>query len=256
MKKTALLAAAAALMVATPAMAGGGHVGLSYGSTDAGDSDTDSYQIEGAIGQNNGGWGFQLEGALGQSDNEGGDSDTFTFGGHIYWASDNWRIGGVVATTKLDDDASSSADEMAYGLEGSVNVAPNAVLFGSATFGETEFLVDIDTWNADIGLNYYFSDNFRVGANVGTGNLDAGSGVDFDTTTYGVNAEWQPGSMPLSFTLGFSSFDVDEFLFDDSLDTISIGARWNFGGSTLRERDNQTPFEARTALYQRAFDLR
>ncbi|MBX3428502.1 MAG: porin [Hyphomonadaceae bacterium] len=251
MKKTALLAAVAAAFVATPAFAGG-HVGVSYGNTDASGTDGDTWQVEGAWGGTSGALGFQLDAGVGNTDaGSAGDIDDYTIAGHLYWHNDNWNVGGVIATTNLDGGGASNVDETVYGVEGSINLAPNAVLLGSYTVGQTEFLVDLDSWNFDVGLNYYFTDNFRVSGNVGTGNLDAGGGADFDTTTWGINAEWQLSSTPVSFTAGYSSLDADTF---GDFDTFKVGVRWNWGG-TLRDRDNTTPFETQSGLYQRVYGL-
>lgn len=250
MKKTALLAAAAAMFAATPAFATG-HVGLAYTNTDSGTTDADTWQVEGAFGGASGSIGYQLDGGIGQSASSGSDVDHYTIAGHLFWHTDNWNLGAVIATANIED-GSISVDEIAYGVEGTYNVAPNAVLSGSYTIGETEFLTaDIDAWNADLGFDYYFTDNFRVGAALGSGNLDFGGGADFDTSTYGIDAEWQLSSLPLSFRAGWSTFDSDAF---GDYDSLSIGVRWNFGG-TLRERDQATPFETQTALFQRVYGL-
>lgn len=250
MKKTALLAALAAAFIATPAMAqSGGHVGVTYGNTDSDLTDGDTWQVEGAFGGNSGSVGYQLDAGIGSTDAGGSDVDNRTIAGHLYWHTDTWNLGGVIATTNLDDG--DSVDETVYGVEGTFNLAPNAVLTGSYTVGETEFIVDLDTWNADVGLNYYFTDNFRVSGNLGTGNLDAGGGADFDTTSYGINAEWQLSSAPVSFTAGYSTIDTDVL---GEYDTLKVGVRWNWGG-TLRERDAATPFETQTGLYQRVYGI-
>lgn len=252
MKKTALLAAAAALFMATPAMAqSGGSVGLNYGTTETESDDFDTLQVDAAFGGASGAWGYQIDGGVGSTEADSDDISHFTLGGHVYWTGGNWRLGGVVAFTSVDDD-SDSVDETAYGVEGSWNLGPNAVVLGSYTVGETEFLVDVDTSNADLGLNYYFTDNFRVGGNIGSGNLDFGSG-DVDTSTFGLNAEWQPWTTPVSFRIGYDTYEVDDFLISD-FETLTVGARWNWGGS-LRERDNATPFNTRTGLYQRVYGI-
>ncbi len=250
MKKIALFAAVAAAFIATPAMAqSGGHVGVTYGNTDSDATDGDTWQVEGAFGGNSGSIGYQLDAGIGNTDaGTAGDIDNRTIAGHLYWHSDNWNLGAVIATTNLDDGG--SVDETVYGIEGSFNVASNAVITGSYTVGESEFLVDVDTWNLDAGLNYYFTDNFRVSGNIGTGNLDFGGG-DIDTSTFGVGAEWQLASTPISFTADWSTFDADAF---GDYDTLKVGVRWNWGG-TLRERDAATPFDTQTALYQRVYGL-
>lgn len=252
MKKTALLAAVAAAFVASPAFAAGGHVGLAYNSSETDTNDGDGYQLEGAIGGASGSVGYQFDAGIGNTDFDvGGDVDHRTIAGHLFWHTDSWNLGGVIATTNVEDDTT-SADELVYGIEGTFNIAPNAVLGGSYTTGESEFLtIDIDTWNADVGLSYYFTDNFVVHGGLGTGNLDFGGGADFDTSSFDISGEWQMAAAPVSFRVGYSSTDTDVF---GEYDTWSVGVRWNFGG-TLRDRDTATPFETKTGLYQRAYGL-
>lgn len=255
MKKSALVAAVAALMASTPAMANG-YVGAVYGNTDLGGGDLDTWQVEGAFGHNAGAWGFQGDGSIGNSDGGGGDLDHWTLAGHLYWGGAGWRIGGVIATSQLDGGGGADVEELVYGVETSFDISPNSVILASATFGEVDFLgTDIDTWNIDGAWNFYTAPNFRFGLALGVGNLDAG-GVDADTFTGGVNAEWAPfTTVPISFTAGWNHFDDDNTLVGET-DTLSIGARWNFGGGSLRDRDNATPFDTRTGLYSRVLDLR
>jgi long-subunit fatty acid transport protein len=256
MKKTALLAAAAALFVATPAMAqsAGGYVGLNYGNTEIGDDEADTIQIDAAIGGNHSPVGFQFDVGYGQTEiDSGGDFDHVTLAGHVYWNTENFRLGAVVVNSSLSEDDAADVDEIAYGIEGGIDIGSNFVLSGSYTWGETEFLVDLDTTNLDIGGAFYISDNFRIGGTVGAGTLDAGGGSDeVDTTTIGLNAEYQLSGMPLSFRASYDSFDADDTL-TDSVDTFKLGARWAFGLGTLRERDAATPFDTRAPLFQRLY---
>lgn len=248
MKKSALLAAAAALFVATPAMAqSGGSIGLGYTNID---EEGDLYQLDGAFGSANGSFGFQIDAGLGNTDS---DFNTQTVAGHLYWNGGGWRLGGVIAHSNIDADVAAPS-ETVYGLEGTWNLGANTVLLGSYTIGNADFVfIEADTWNADIGLNHYFSDNLRIGGSIGTGAVDADGFAKLDTMSYRINGEWQPWTTPVSFTLGWSGFDPDS---SDNVDAWSIGARWNFGGSTLRERDNATPFDTRTAFFARLYDLR
>jgi hypothetical protein len=246
MKKTVLLAAAAALFAATPAFAqSGGSVGLNYTSIE---DDEEGYQIDGAFGSTSGAVGFQIDAGYGQFD----DLDTQTLAGHLFYNGGNWRLGGVFAYTNLEFSGD-GLDETAYGIEGSFDLGPQTVALASYTMGEAEFLADLDTSFFDVGLNHYFSDNFRVGGAYGFGNIDGGAG-DVDASHWRLNAEWAPFTAPVSFTAGYNSFDVDDS--GDSLSSWSIGARWGFGGSNLRERDNATPFDARTGFWQRFYDVR
>ena len=255
--KTALLAAAAALMTATPAAAAsGGFVGLEYGNSDVefiGDVEFDVWQGEGAFGWNSGGWGAQLGGSFGNVEPEGGsDGDVWTVDGHLYWDGGGWRIGGVIAHTDLDFGGGGSIDETAYGAEAMFNLGPNTNIWVSALASEAEFLADADTWSLDGGVNFYASPNFRLGAFIGTGNVDFGGGFDADSFSAGVNAEFQPFSFPLSFTAGWNHYEVDDAGLES--DNLQIGARWNFGG-TVQERDAAVPFNGRTNFLDRLFGV-
>ncbi len=245
MKKTVLLAAAAALFAATPAFAqSGGSVGLNYTSIE---DEEEGFQIDGEFGSTSGAIGFQVDAGFGQFD----DTDSTTIAGHLFYNGGNWRLGGVVAFTNLEFDGD-GVDETAYGVEGSFDLGPQTVVLGSYTVGEAEFLADLDTSYFDVGLNHYFTDNFRVGGSYGFGNLES-TGGDVDASNWRLNAEWAPFTSPISFTAGYNSFDVDDS--GDSLSSWSIGARWGFGGGTLRERDNATPFDTRTGFWQRFYDI-
>lgn len=249
MKKTALFAAVAAMFAATPAMAGG-YVGAVYGNTDlGGSSDGESWQGEAAFGHSSGSVGFQLEGSLGSLE---GDADTYAYGGHLYWqGSSSWRLGGVLQGSNVDS-GSAEIDEFVYGVEGSADIGPNTVLGASATLGSIDFLgADGDTWNVDANVAFYPSSNFRIGGTLGAGNIDLGVG-DLDTTTAGIDAEYLFSSIPISLTAGYLHLDADTL----DADTLSVGLRWNFGGDSLRDRDNATPFNVRTPLYGRVLDIR
>lgn len=250
MKKTALFAAAAALFAATPAAAQvGGHVGLGYTTTESSTDEESAWQLEGALGGASGSIGYQVDAGIGSIDFGTGDADSLTLAGHLYLNGGNWRLGGVIATANLD--AAIEIEELVYGVEGTLNLGPNVVALASYTVGEVDTIVDVDTWNADFGLRFYVSDNLSISGALGFGNLDAG-GTDSDTTSLGIRGEWQPWTAPVSLSLGYERFEVDGAF--DEYDTLSFGVRWNFGG-TLRERDNATPFETRTGLYQRIYGL-
>lgn len=105
-------------------------------------------------------------------------------------------------------------------------------------------LFEADSWNVDAALNFYSGDNFRFGGTFGKGNLDAG-GVEGDSTTYGLNAEFKPASWPVSVGVDYTHFEED--LADSERDVFLLAARWNFA-ETLRSRDNSAPFVTRGNL--------
>lgn len=252
MKKTALLAAAAAMMMATPAAAQG-YLGLEYGNgtIDFGgpDTDIDVWQGEGGFGFGGAGnWGGQLDGSIGNLEaSGGGDADFWTLNGHLWWQGSGWRLGGVVAHSDVD-----SIDETQYGAIGSFDISTNATLWSSYTIGEVNGGGSADLSNWDIGVNFYASPNIRVGGFFGLGNIDGGGG-DIDTTSYGINGEFQPWTAPVSITLGWNNFDIDDVNANTSV--FQIGARWNFGGGTVQERNNATPFDTNTGYANRLYGI-
>ncbi len=254
MKKTALLAAAAAMMMATPAAAQG-YLGLEYGNgtIDFGgpDTDIDVWQGEGAFGFGSGGSiAGSIDGSIGTIDASGGDADFWTLGGHLWWQTGGWKLGGVVTTTQIDDGG--TIDELQYGVIGSWDLSPNASIWSSYTIGEVDSGPDADLSNWDLGANFYVSPNIRIGGFFGLGNIDGGGG-DVDTTSYGINGEFQPWTAPVSITLGWNAFEVDDVGVDSN--TFQIGARWNFGGGTVQERNNATPFETNTGYLNRLYGV-
>lgn len=252
MKKTGLLAAAAVLMMAAPASANG-YLGLEYGNADLSfggpSGDVDVWQGEGAFGWTSGNWGGQVGGSLGNVDGGSGDADFWTLNGHVYWDAGSWRIGGVVATTSIDE--SSNIEEWAYGLEALFETSANSNIVGSLTMGDVDG--DADLWNFDIGGNFYTSPNVRFGGFVGFGNIDPDSTTDADTMSYGLNTEFQPWSAPVSITLGWNHFEIDDVGVDS--DTLQVGARWNFGGGTIQDRNNAAPFDTHTGYLNRFYGI-
>lgn len=253
MKKTALLAAAAAMMMATPAAAQG-YLGLEYGngSVDVGvDQDLDLWQGEGAFGF--GGttnWGGQFDASIGNVSADTGDADFWTLGGHLWWQGSGWRLGGVVTTTSIDDGG--SIDETQYGVEGSYDFGPNTSLWSSYTMGEVDSggaSADLSNW--DIGANFYASPNVRIGGFIGFGSIDIAG--DVDTTSWGINGEFQPWSAPISITAGWNNFEIEDANIEAN--AFTIGARWNFGGGTLQERNNSTPFDTNTGYVNRLYGI-
>lgn len=253
MKKTTLLAAAAALMMATPAAAQG-YLGVEYSNDTidflGSDTDIDLWEGEGAFGWNSGSWGGQIGANIGTLESDGFEGDFSSFDGHLYFDGGAWKLGGLLASTQVDDGG--GLEETMYGIEGMFDISPNSNIFASYTTGESEFLTDWDISNFDAGVNFYASPNMRIGGFVGAGNIDSG-GLDADSFSFGVNGEFQPWTAPVSITLGWNSFEVEDL--DLEASTFSVGARWNFGGGTLQERNNATPFNTPAGLLSRIYGI-
>ena len=180
----------------------------------------------------------------------GFDLDGWSLAGHVWWGGSGWRLGGVLAASNAEGPGSFEVDEMVYGVEGTFDAGPSVVLASSITVGDGDFvLFDYETWNWDVGGNFYASPNVRLGGTIGIGNVDIDGLGDADSMSFGLHGEFQPWSAPVSLTVGWNKYEIDDI--DVEADMFHVGARWNIGGGTLRDRDNAVPFETRTGVVPR-----
>ena len=224
MKKTTFLGAAAiALMAATSAHAQSGFVGLSYQSSD--DTSIDATALSGSVAA---GANFQLDGRYGSLDAGGGtDIDVWNVGGHLFSRGEQWLWGGYIGFSSLDASGGPSLDETTFALETQYYMA-RTTFSGALGYTDTDFFgTGLKQTAIDLELRHFVSDNFSIQANAGFGNVD-GSGGDADVSTYGIGAEAQLGSAPVSIYGGFQHAELDG---STGVDSVGIGARWNFGGS-------------------------
>lgn len=226
--KKYLLGAAAALAIAAPGVASAqsGYVDLGYSTTEVGSADVDTTTLGGAYAWGgNGSLGFQVDGLIGSHEyDSGGDADTYNLGGHLFTRNDNYLLGGF-ASVGMADFGSFDYDYYTVGVEGSYYLSRTS-LNGALSYSDANDL-NTDATLLDLGATHFVTDNFSFGGTVGFGEL-----ADLDYVGYGVNAEYQFSGVPISIYGGYNNNDYDSF---DS-ETLSIGVRWNFGGSLL-ERD-------------------
>jgi hypothetical protein len=227
MKKTAFLGvAAAAFMMAGAAHAQGGYVGLSYQSTDAGGpDDLTSTAISGAtlLGEH-----VQIDGRYASLDAGGSSTgDYWNINGHLFSRSESGLFGAFAGYNSLDEGG--SLNEWSAGIEGQFYM--NRTTFtGQLGYSDTEG--DVKVTHLDAEARHFVSDNFSIQGNLGGGNIEI-SGSDGDYLSYGVGAEVQFSGAPVSIYGGYQVFDGD----GDSLNTIGVGVRYNFGGASLFERN-------------------
>lgn len=222
MKKTALLTAAAALMMATPAMAQG-YVDVSYMNADVfGSGDIDTFSLGGAaaLGAN-----FQLDARYAHLEATG-SADAFQIGGHLFSRGPQWLWGGYVGYTDLD-----SSGEWTAAFQTQFYMS-RTTLSGDLVYSDPEGS-STDFWGLDGELRHFATDNFSIQGNLGFGQVSGGGSAD--TWSAGIGAEWQMTSAPISIYGGYQRFDIDGA--PDATDAFGIGARWNFGGQSLFERN-------------------
>ena len=240
--KKFLLGAAAALAIAAPGVASAqsGYVDLGYSTTDVG-SDIDAWTIGGAYAWGgNGSLGVQLDGVIGshEYDTGGVDVDTYNFGAHLFTRNDSYLFGGFASIGNTDFSVF-DYDYYTVGLEGAYYLA-RTTLNGALSYSEADDL-NSDATALDLGATHFVTDNFSFGGTVGFGEIS-----DLDFVSFGVGAEYQFTGAPISVFGGYNTTDYDAF----DADTLSVGVRWNFGGS-LFDRDRSGASQSRNTGFGR-----
>ncbi|MGQ0534072.1 MAG: hypothetical protein ACT4OF_15480 [Caulobacteraceae bacterium] len=232
--KKLLLGAAAALAIGAPGVASAqtGYVDLGYSSTEAEiggiDLEGDGWTVGGAAawgGQ--GSVGFQVDATVGQSE----DVSNYNIGGHLFSRSASFLFGGFANYGNVDPDGGADSDLWTVGLESQWYMA-RTTIDGALSYSDAED-ADATLTALDLGLTHFVTDNFSLGGNVGFGQIEV-AGLDADALAYGLSGEWQFASAPISVFGGWQHADVDDADFD--ADTLSVGVRYNWGG-TLLERN-------------------
>jgi len=238
-----LISAAALLAVATPGVAAAqsGYVGAAYNNSEVDlggpSSDLDGFGIDGVVAFDANALGVQLGARYANLEADGGgDVDGYGIDGHVYTRNDKWQLGAGASYGNLDAGGP-DADEWAVAAEGLYFL--NRTTLGAAlSYGQSDGLgSDLDTTALDLEARHFVTDNFRVDGTVGFGQVDAGGGSDGDLTTFGIGAEYQLAAAPVSFFGAYTKSNLDVGGGDLDTDSFSVGARWNFGGQTLIERD-------------------
>lgn len=231
---TATVAAAALFGAATAAQAQAvGHVGANWTHSDADvagfDVDGDAFQLEGAAAFKLGGLGAQVDGSF--TDGEDVNS-TWAATGHL-----NGTLGGALAGGFVGFEANDDVTTWGLGVEAQADLAPNTVLYGQLGYGQNDndLGADADLWAVRGELRQYFAENIRLSGSVGYTNVDPKGFSSADVWNFGVEGEYQFAGTPFSLYAGYVRTEADDV--DLSADTFQLGARYTFGGATLRGRD-------------------
>lgn len=225
-----IIGAAALVALAVPGVAAAqtGYVGVQYGNSDNGTTDSDFYGAEGAVAfAGSGSIVFEVNASY--TDIDQGDAG-YGLVGHVYSRNDDTLFGGFVGVSGSDNN-----DGYIVGLEAN-KYYTNWTLAGAVAYA------DADNGSDGYGVNaegrFFVNDNFRLDARLGWANIDTGAG-DSDGFAYGVGGEYQLASVPVSFTARYGTIDTD----NGDVDTLSVGLRYNWGG-TLRDRDRNGASQA------------
>lgn len=226
-----IIGAAALVALAVPGVAAAqtGYVGAQFGNVETDANDDDFYGVEGAVAFAGSG-SIVFEVNAGYTDFDEGD-ESYGLVGHVYGRNDDHLFGAFVGISSSDDD-----DAYIVGLEAN-KYFTNWTLAGAVAYAEADES-DVDGYGVNAEARYFINDNFRLDANLGWANIDAGAGDD-DAFAYGVGGEYQFASLPVSVTANYGTVDFD----GGDVDTWSIGLRYNWGG-TLRDRDRNGASQA------------
>jgi len=236
----AALLAAAGLASTAWAASPSGHVDVSYARVNAdagaGDTDIDVAGVGGIVAFDLNGLGARVDLDYRNIDPDvvgGSDVDAYGLAGHLFTRSDDWLFGGFAGYAKLDGGAGADSDEWTVGAETQRYLERTTAGASLAYIKDDD--ADIDAVLLEGDLKHFYTDNFSLGANLGFGNADTG-GSDGAVVTAGLGAEYQFASFPVSVFGGYQYADID----DANLDTgaVSVGARWNWGGQSLIERNH------------------
>jgi hypothetical protein len=225
MKTNALWGAGAVLALATgQAHAGPGYVGGAFVSSEA----EFEVPLVGVVEVEDDGWGIDGAAAFETSPGVGlqfgalivEDADAFSLNGHFNLRDTDSLIGVFVDLSGTDDDT-----RWAFGAEGEIYASDLTIAAAAGFSGED----DADVWGLDGEVRYFLTDNFRIEGELGFTDDDIDSIV-----AIGAGGEFQFAETPFSIFGGYRHSEADET--EASLDTFTIGARFNFGG-TLLDRD-------------------
>jgi hypothetical protein len=232
--KKMLLGAVVALALAAPGVAAAqnAYVDLSYSDSEgeiAGfDVEGDGVTAGGAFAWGgDGSLGGQFDATVGEAE----DTTSINVGGHLFTRSANYLIGGFANYGDVDPDAGADFDYWTVGVEGQWYLE-RTTFDGALSYSEADDL-DADFTGVDFGVTHFITDNFSIGGGAGVGEVEV-AGFDADTLNYGLGAEYQFSQAPISVFGGWQHADIDDF--DSESDTLSVGVRYNFGG-TLLERN-------------------
>ncbi|MES1202485.1 MAG: outer membrane beta-barrel protein [Pseudomonadota bacterium] len=247
MRKLILGAVAALAICAVPAVASaqGGYVdlGYAYSDSDAQDNHVDTWTVGGATAFDLGGLGAQVDGRYNNASSEGvsNDLNVWSVGGHLYKRDSSFLIGGYVGYNNYDTGVDDNLDEWTVAGETQFYM-PQSTVSASLSYSDVKdaFVTDdFKVWSIDGDYKYFLNDNWSLHGGLGYGQGDAGdAGDSIDIWQAGVGTEYQLASVPVSFFANYrhSSLSGSGAVDDVDADSLSVGVRYNFGGS-LMDRD-------------------
>jgi hypothetical protein len=232
--KNILVGAVATAAILTPCIASADTnavVGIQYANTEVEDFDLDSYGFNGGLSHDfSNGTFFQFDGEYGRLDVEGCCLAQSSGAIHYGVRNEGHALAGFVSLTDFF-----SYSGLGFGVEGAMywdsfvlNGSIGQIDFDDADFSATNFAVD---------GSYFFTPNLALNASLAQ--TEGDDDLDGSWTSYGIGGEWRLSNNPVSFTLGYTNTDFDDF--DIDADTWRLGVNFDFGTGSLRERASNGP---------------
>jgi hypothetical protein len=248
---TYAFAAALALALALPgaALAQSGHVEAGYANQtyDFGgpEFDTDIVSIGGQAAFTGMPVGVQVDARYANWGGDVDDVDAWQVGAHVFKRTERWLIGGYVGYDQIDDfniEAWTGALEAQFYM-------PRSTLTGVLSYSEWQD-VGYAVTMIEGEYRYFVTDNFSVHGGLGFGQGDI-STSEPDVWEAQLGAEYQFAGAPVSIfgsyrhsTMDFSPGEID-------VDTLSVGVRYNWGGSLMERNRNGAGLNRVTPIFDR-----
>lgn len=232
--KTLLIAAvgAVALLAGSPAFAATGYVGAQYtydkvDTARSKDNDANIFGVEGAVAFDaTQSLGVDLDAAY----SDGDETERAISGAaHIYARGADYKFGGFASVGDVDQTVWS------VGVEGQKNW--NKWTFAGAAGYANADDSDADIYGLDVEARYFINDNIRLDGRAGYANVDVKPN-DTDAWSVGVGGEYQFAVAPISVRVGYTHSELNDFDLDNN--AVTVGVRYNWGGS-LKERNDKGP---------------
>jgi len=164
---------------------------------------------------------------------------------HLNWDFANFTAGGFLGLMAASEYYNMHNDDMNYFIGGSgkswvsdqflvkADVALIRQISGYYEMGD-------DVVNTSIGVQYFPLDVAMIGADVGylTGELGDDSSDQAETLRLTVEGAYQVSAMPIALFANVTSINDESWLGSDADGVLSasVGARWAFGGETLKQQ--------------------
>lgn len=143
---------------------------------------------------------------------------------------DDMRVGAFVSAAQFDGETA-----LGGGVEGQAQF-DRSTLAGTVGYAKVDEF-DVSAWGLNGEYRYFVSDNIRIDGSLSWASFDTPLG-DTEAWGAGLGGEFKQADSPLSVFGGWSYTEAEDL--DVAANTLTIGLRYNFGGS-LKERDRAGP---------------